>query len=131
MADLKIFNGTPHPLNIFSPEDTYSDGRKLYVKEEAVPVVQVPSQGTLNATKENAELPSQFEGSDLPLRGAVIFTDADPLPSGYDIYVASQLYRSALVQLGRDTTRIATICDAVYSSPENPRPCGCLSLAVG
>jgi len=34
-------------------------------------------------------------------------------------------------ELGGDTSKLATIDGAVYNSEANPRPVGCLSLAVG
>lgn len=128
---VSIYNGTPHTLKIFSEKDTFSEGRKLFVNEGAEPIVEVPSDGALNAVKENAEVPPQFQGANVPLKGGVKFTDVDPLPEGYDVYVVSNLYRAARVELGLDTSCVATISDAVYNSPDNPRPCGCLALAVG
>ena len=129
---VSIYNGTPHTLRIFSEKDTFSEGRKLFVNEGAEPIVEVPSDGVLNATKEHAELPAQFQGvNNIPLKGGVKFTAVDPLPEGYDVYVTSNLYRSARVELGLDTSQVATITEAVYDNPDNPRPCGCLALAVG
>jgi len=129
----QIFNGTPHTIVLYNEQDTISDGRKLFIKEGAQPIKQIESQGTLTATKQNSELPEWVQGIgfDVPLKGAVKFTKVDPLPPGYDIYVVSNLYRSAMKELGYDTSRIATVCDAVYQDPDNPKPIGCLSLAVG
>jgi len=128
---MKIFNGTPHTIRIFREEDTFGQGRKLFLEEGAQPLVEIPSHGTLNAQTENGEVPSAFQGSDIPLVGAVQFTSVDPLPGLYDLYVVSNMYRSAMKELGYSTENLATISQAVYDDPDNPRPVGCRALAVG
>ena len=130
----KIFNGTAHTINIYNLVDTYStqDGRKLVLKEEnVVPVLVIAAGINLNAVKGNLLLPNQFVNSGIPLRGGVTFTDYDPLPEGYDIIVVSNLYRSAVKELGGDCSKLATVDGVVYMSESDMRPCGCLGLAVG
>jgi hypothetical protein len=60
-----------------------------------------------------------------------VFTGYDSLPEGYDLYVVSNLYRSAVKELGGDTSLLATVDGTVYESAENPKPIGILRLAVG
>jgi hypothetical protein len=61
--------------------------------------------------------------------GAVVFTSYDDTPDGYDLYIVSNMYRSAVQSLGGYTDKLATVSDTVYSN--DIKPCGCLSLAVG
>lgn len=128
---IKIFNGTQHAINIFRVEDTTSiqDGRKLVVNAGAVPVAIIPPGTNLNCVKENGVAPTL--DTHIPLTGAVRFTGADPLPEGFDLYIVSNLYRAALVELGRDTSRLATVNGTVFEDVSAIKPCGCTSLAVG
>ena len=127
---VKIVNGTEHSINFYRVEDCdQSNPRKLVLKAGAEPFYTIPPGVDLNCVKTNGSAPSL----DVPfeLVGAVKFTDADPIPDA-DLIIVSNLYRSACKELGRDTSRLATINGAVYDSAgENPRPCGCLGLAVG
>lgn len=132
--DIQYANGTQHEITVFSIDDCVSvqGGRKLVLKEGATPVQVIPPGTNLNANKANGELPEALIGGPSFLKGAVRFTDAEPLPEGeYDIIVVSNLYRSALVELGRDTSKLATIDGAVYADESMTRPCGCTGLAVG
>jgi hypothetical protein len=127
-------NGTSHEINIYSVEDTYvtQAGRKLVLKEGATPVLVIPPGTNLNATKGNGALPASLVDAPSFLKGAVKFTEAEELPSGdYDVIVVSNLFRSAYVELGKDTSKLATIDGAVYADETCTRPCGCLGLAVG
>ena len=130
---MKIFNGTQHQINLYSINDCYEvqGGRKLVVQQDAKPVLVIESGSNLNAVKGNAPLPDQFKGSNLPLVGAVIFSEVELLPHGYDLYIVSNLYRSACVELGLDTDRLATVNGVVYDDKDAVKPCGCTSLAVG
>lgn len=127
---MKIFNGTAHTINIFSLEQTdQSDPRKLIIKDGETPIYTIPAGVNLNCRKDNKPAPdSNFP---FPVKGAVEFISYDILPSGYDVYVVSNLYRSAVKELRGDTSKLATVDGVVYSDPTNPRPCGCLGLAIG
>ena len=50
---------------------------------------------------------------------------------GPDIVVVSNMYRSAVKELGGSTSKLATVSGTVYSDESAVRPCGCLRLAVG
>lgn len=128
-----IYNGTQHQINLYNIADCYEvqGGRKLVVNQDVHPVLVIEPGTNLNAVKGNAPLPDIFSTSELPLVGAVIFSDADELPTGYDLYIVSNLYRAACVELGRDTSKLATVNGVVYASEGDMKPCGCTSLAVG
>ena len=130
---LKIFNGTSYIINVYSPYDTVSlyGGRKLILVKGAEPRLIIAPGVNLNVVKTNRDLDARFKLIDLPLVGAVDFTDADVLPEGYDLYVVSNLYRSACKELGRDTSKFATVNGAVHANETAIRPIGCVSLAVG
>lgn len=132
--DIKYANGTEHDIYLYNLEDTVSvqKGRKLVLKEGAVPHTTIPKGTNLNATKANGELPEHLKDAPEFLKGAVKFTSAEPMPEGdYDVLVVSNLYRSACVELGRDTSHLGTIDGAVYQDETCTRPCGCLGIAVG
>lgn len=125
-----IFNGTQHAINIYSIDQCdNTDPRKLIVKEGEMPSTIIAAGTNLNCVKTN--LPAPAEDFGFTVKGAVVFTSYDPLPEGYDIYIVSNLYRSAVKELGGDTSKLATVNGVVYQDINNPRPCGCLGLAIG
>ena len=130
---MKIFNGTQHQINLYSINDCYEvqGGRKLVVQQDAKPVLVIESGSNLNAVKGNAPLPDIFSTSELPLVGTVVFTGYDALPEGFDLYIVSNLYRSAVKELGGSTEKLATVNGVVYDDKDAVKPCGCTSLAVG
>jgi hypothetical protein len=134
---VNIYNGTQHEINIYNAEDTTAieDGRKLILKKGAVPLVVVPSGKNLNCVKSNSQAPT-FEVEGLPasaIKGAVNFTSYEALPEEAvgKVVIVSNLYRSAVKELGGDTSMFATVDGVVYLSAEDKRPCGCLGLAIG
>ena len=126
-----IYNATPHQINFFSKEDVEFDisQRKFIAAIGATPIYTLPKGTPVNCKTANAPTPS-IENCPVPVVGAVQFTSYDPLPEGYDIYIVSNLYRSAVQALGGDTSKLATVTDTVYSAGD-VKPCGCLALAVG
>jgi len=128
---MKIYNGTQHQINFYNLEQCdQSNPRKLIVLEGQVPVETIEAGTNLNCVKGNAQLTQKYN---LPFKvnGAIVFISHDLLPEGYDLYVVSNLYRSAVKELGGDTSKLATVDGVVYQSVDNPRPCGCLGLAIG
>lgn len=126
----KIFNGTQHQINIYSIDQCdQSNPRKLIVLDGEMPQTIIAAGTNLNCVKENLPAPEGNFGFNV--KGAVVFTSYDPLPEGYDYYIVSNLFRSAVKELGGDTSRLATVDGVVYSDVDNPRPCGCLGLAIG
>ena len=126
-----IYNATPHTINIYAESDTTSiqGGRKLILNAGALPLTVIKSGVPVNCTKQN--LPAPDIQSSVPLTGAVVFTAYDSLPAGYDIYIVSNLYRSAVKELGGDTSKLATVDGTVYDSESSVKPVGVLRLAVG
>ena len=126
-----IYNATPHQINFFSKSDVEFDvsQRKLIAAIGAEPIYTVAKGVAVNCKTANAPTPS-IENCPVPVVGAVQFVSYDPLPEGYDIYIVSNLYRSAVQALGGDTSKLATVTDTVYSAGD-VKPCGCLALAVG
>jgi len=130
---MKIFNGTQHQITFYKVQDTtpVEGGRKLILNEKGAEPYYVIAPGTnLNCIKCNADAPNLE--SPVPLVGAVQFKDADILPEGYDLYIVSNLYRAACVELGRNTDKLATVSGTVYKGvPGEYKPCGVIELAVG
>jgi hypothetical protein len=131
---LRIYNGTSHEINFFREEDCKFDEktRKLYVETGCKPYVVIPPGTNLNAVPVNGEVPLELQQEDsIPLKGAVRFEQADELPEGYELYIVSNMFRSAYVELGLDTNKLATVGGTVYDASMSPRPCGCTCLNVG
>ena len=128
---ISIYNATPHQINFYSKSDVEFDisQRKFIAAIGATPIYTLPKGTPVNCKTANAPTPS-IENCPVPVVGAVQFTSYDPLPEGYDIYIVSNLYRSAVQALGGDTSKLATVTDTVYSAGDI-KPCGCLALAVG
>ena len=132
-----LYNGTQHSISIYNIADTIAieNGRKLILKEGALPLVIIPSGKNLNCVKSNAKTPSfKIEGlSNSSVKGALNFTSYDPLPKEAlgKVVIVSNLYRSAVKELGGDTSMLATIDGKVYLSAEDKQTCGCIGLAIG
>jgi len=130
---VKIFNGTMHEVTLYGEGSAYpiQGGRKLILNEGALPVMVIEAgTSNLNCKKGNRPAPElRVEG--VTLKGAIEFISYDPLPEGYDLYIVSNLYRSAVKELGGDTSKLCTIDGAVYADETATRPVGCLALAVG
>jgi hypothetical protein len=127
---MNIFNGTSHTIDFYdlSQCESDKDGRKLWLKAGEKPIYSLPAGVNLNCQKTNAPSP---EG-DFPfmVRGGIVFTGYDPIPEDSDLVIVSNLYRSAVQSLGGDTSKLATIDSSVYEDG-NPRPVGCIGLAIG
>lgn len=108
---IRIFNGTPHPVNIIEGASFDPSIRKYVVRGEATVVASIPSNGAISAVIETVEM-EPING--IPVYGKKII-GVDPLPEGYDIYIVSALYASAMRQMGEDTSVLYTVADPVYS----------------
>jgi hypothetical protein len=127
---MRVFNGTEHQINLYQLEQCIQDNpRKLIVKEGEKPFFTIQPGTNLNAQKGTKPAPSG--NFPFPVSGAVTFTGYDPLPEGYDLYIISNFYRSAVKELGGDTSKLGTVNGVVYADATNPRPCGCLEIAIG
>lgn len=126
-----IYNATPHAINFYNKSDVEFDvtQRKFIAAVEAKPFYTVEKGVKCDCHTINAPAPV-LENCPAPVVGAVQFTSYDELPEGYDLYIVSNLYRSAVQALGGDTSKFATVTDTVYSAGDI-KPCGCLALAIG
>lgn len=108
----KIYNGTPHAINIVTGAVFVREIRKFVLPGKDVTVVaSIPSNGVLSAKIDTVELPD-IDG--IPVYGKSI-VGCDPLPEGYDLYVVSALYASAVRAQGGDTSKLYTVADPVYT----------------
>lgn len=109
----KIYNGTPHAINIVTGAVFKAEIRKYVIPEgkEVTVVASIPSDGVLSAKIDTVELP-EIDG--IPVFGKAI-VGCDPLPEGYDLYVVSALYASAVRAQGGDTSKLYTVADPVYT----------------
>lgn len=117
----KIFNGTPHAINVVQGSEFVADMRK-YVGGEVIK--SIPSNGMLNAKITTVE-GGVIDG--IPVY-AKQFTGVDPLPEGFDIYIVSALYSGAAQKQGVDLSKIYTVADPVYS-PDGLTIVGCRGIA--
>jgi hypothetical protein len=108
----KIFNGTPHPINIVV-NSTFNSSIRKYVGGEVV--LSIPSNGMLNAKISSVELPT-IDG--IPCFDKA-FSGVDTLPEGYDIYIVSALYSSASQKAGMNMSKVYTVADPVYTEDGN------------
>lgn len=109
----KIFNGTPHFVNIIREAVVYKPEIRKFVADgkDVTVVASIPSDGVLSAKIDTVELPD-IDG--IPVYGKSI-VGCDPLPEGYDLYIVSALYASAMRAQGKDISKLYTVADPVYS----------------
>lgn len=121
MKDLKIFNGTPHAINVvqgavFNPSIRKWTGGDV--------IMSIPSNGMLNAKIDVVELTAIDE---IPIFGKTI-SGCDLLPDGYDMYIVSALYSSAILKTGADVSKVYTVADPVMNA-DGTTFVGCRGLA--
>ena len=122
----KIFNGTPHSINIVD-NGTFDPPIRKYTTDKPNVVISIPSNGMLSSDVQSVNLdPISVHGKKIiygvdlnpinviPVHGKR-FVGVDPLPEGYDIYIVSQMYVSGVVSQGGDVTKLYTVSDPVYS----------------
>jgi len=123
---VKIYNGTPHDINIFSKDDvTFVENiRKFIANEGAKPTLVIPSDGILS---------SVFQTSGMGIIDNVIpvmekkITSCDTIPTGYDVIIVSELFMIAARAIGNDVGNMYTISDPVYT-PDGRTILGCLGI---
>lgn len=109
---LKIFNGTPHAINVVE-NATFNSSIRKYTGGTVV--LSIPSNGMLSAKVSTVDLPSVEE---IPCFGKA-FSGVDVLPEGYDIYIVSAMYAAAAKAANIDCTKVYTVADPVYSEDGN------------
>lgn len=108
---LKIYNGTPHAINVVTGA-TYNPAIRKYTGGEVV--LSLGSDGVLNAKIPTVELGPV---GNIPLFGKQI-EGFDPIPSGFDVVIVSALYAAA-VEGERGSECIYTVADPVMSEDGN------------
>lgn len=108
----KIFNGTPHAINIVEGSIFNSSIRK-YTGGNVV--LSLPSNGILNAKINAVDLPAI---DTIPVFGKS-FVGVDSLPEGFDVYIVSALFASAYLKSGADMSKVFTVADPVYTNDGN------------
>lgn len=108
----KIFNGTPHAINVVSGS-VFNPAIRKYTGGDVV--LSIPSTGMLNAKVSTVDLPA-VDG--IPVFGKA-FTGVDSLPDGFDIYIVSAMYASAAAKNGVDMSKVYTVADPVMSDDGN------------
>lgn len=104
---MRIYNGTPHPVNIIDGATLDSDDRKY---KGGHLVNSIPSTGMLSVTFAVTE-GEPVEG--IPTFHKVV-TGLDPLPEGYDLYIVSALYGLEAVKV-HGQGRLYGVADPVMS----------------
>lgn len=108
----KIFNGTPHSINIVSEGIRFDSTIRKFVTEQPVISATIPTDCMISAKIETVESE--------PINGIPVFakkiTGCDSIPEGYDIVIVSAMYVSAAKAMGFDTSKCYTIADPVYST---------------
>ncbi|MEM1312157.1 MAG: hypothetical protein AAGF07_01700 [Patescibacteria group bacterium] len=127
---MKIYNGTTHQINFYSESQTTLVGRKLVVKEGEKPLYSLSTgEKVLGCVKYDSTTPEGLKKLPFMVVGAQKFKEVDPLPPGYDLYIVSNIYRSAVQANGGDTSKLGVVSGVVGDS--EGRACGCLKVAVG
>ncbi len=106
----KIFNGTPHSINIID-NGIFDPNIRKFVTDKPDIVKSIPSDKVLSAKMTTTTL-DPIDGIPVFHKG---FTGVDSLPDGFDIYIVSQLYVSGVMSQGGDVSKLYTISDPVYS----------------
>ena len=104
---MKIYNGTPHSINVVEGA-TFDGAIRKWTGGHVV--LSIPSDGMLNAVIKTADGPT-LEGGIPTFRKQVV--GCDPLPEGYDVYVVSLMYASAHGQTQHGN--LYTVADPVMS----------------
>jgi hypothetical protein len=107
----KIFNGTPHSINIID-NGIFDPKIRKFVTDSPNIVKSIPSDGVLSAKMTTTTL-DPIDGIPVFHKG---FTGVDSLPDGFDIIIVSQLFVSGVVSQGGDTSKLFTVSDPVYST---------------
>ena len=130
---MKIKNYTPHKLVFFKEQDCDFDpkSRKLILRDGAKPILEIDSDGALNARiaqQDNGSL--NINGIAIPVV-ATSYDDVDELPElGDDEFaVVSFLYAQAAKGLGFDTSKLYTVMTVYKLVDGRPVPAGAVKLA--
>lgn len=122
----KIFNGTPHPINIVSNGIFNPAMRKIVLPEgEPSAIVRSITSNAVVSAKINKVDAPDIDGIPVQAQSVV---GIDDLPEGYDAYIVSAVYAVAARQLGRNTSKLYIIADPVFTT-DGQTIIGCRALA--
>ena len=110
----KIWNATPHSINVIGNTEFDSSIRKYVCRGEAEITASIDSTGMLSAKIDTVD--SEPMGNIPVFSKAVV--GCDPLPTEMtdeDIIIVSALYASAYRKVYGDDPRLYTIADPVYT----------------
>ena len=107
----KIFNGTPHSINIID-NGVFDSSIRKFVTDSPNIIRTIPSHGMLSSKVSSIDL-DPIDG--IPVHGKK-FTGVDSIPEGYDVVIVSQMFVSGVVSQGGDTSKLFTVSDPVYST---------------
>lgn len=113
---IKVFNGTPHPINIVSNGVYNTSIRKYTIGNGEDPVIDgsIPSSGILSALVKTVDSDPLVGLFSIPVFKKEI-QGVDPLPDGYDVYIVSALYANAYRAVYGNMDKLYTVADPVYS----------------
>jgi hypothetical protein len=121
---MKIFNGTPHNINIIDQSScTFNPSFRKWVSENPTITKSIPSNGMLNAKIESA-ITEVIEGITIYSKNII---DCDPLPKDYDIYIVSAIYAVA-AQKSNITEDVYVISEPVFDIT-GMKVLGCLGIS--
>jgi hypothetical protein len=109
----KIYNGTPHAINVVK-NATYNSSIRKHTGGQIV--LSIPSNGMLNAKVNTIE--ARGINDEVPVF-VKSFSGVDELPEGYDIYIVSAMYASAAARNGVNMSKVYTVADPVYTEDGN------------
>ena len=123
----KIFNGTPHSINIINPTScVFNPSIRKWTSENPEILKSIHSDGILNAKLESIQISTIIE--DIPTFDKKI-VDCDDIPDA-EFIIVSALFFSAARVCGKDTSRLFTVADPVYS-PDGRTIIGSLGICRG
>lgn len=111
---MKVFNYTPHTVNVISESTFNPSVRKYEAPADSVPTVTIPSNGMLSA-KMSTEPGQPVDNIPTFVKKVI---GCDPLPDEVgpdDVVIVSALYATAYRQVNGDDPRIHTVADPVYA----------------
>ena len=115
--DLRIYNGTPHAVTILATNNVTYDQlqRKHIARGETLTLGTLPSDGSLNASFQTVNCP-EINGIKTWKRRVI---SVDALPAGYDYYIVSAMFASAMGIMGMKTDNLLTVGDPVFKIEED------------
>ena len=116
---MKVFNGTPHNIVLYSERDVIlGENKKYYLADDspAQKLVIEPNQA-LRVTYTQTSDSLDVNGFNVCIVKPTV-QHIDPLPEGYDMYIVSVQYLLALRELNLDTSNVYTVGPTVLNKED-------------